>query len=308
MTYQWQKDGSDISGATTDTYTITGATADDEGSYTCVITSDCGTVTSDAATLTIGSGVTITQQPQNQDVCEGSDATFTVVATGSNLTYQWQKDGSDISGATTDTYTITGATADDEGSYTCVITSNCGNTTSDAATLSILPATQITTQPMSVTDANLGDTVVFTVVADGSNLTYQWQLNAANIDGATSDTYTINGVSASDTGVYTVVVNGDCGSVTSDSVVLAVVTTDLQTLNELGIKLYPNPTNGNFTIAFNKITDEYNVSIVNAAGKVVYTNTMNKRENRLSLNLSAGIYTVRIYNATSSHIIKMIVK
>ncbi len=308
LTYQWQKDGSDISGATSSVLTLTNVTSSDEGSYTCVITSDCGSVTSDAATLTIGSGVTITQQPTDQSVCEGGDATFTVVATGDNLTYQWQKDGSDISGATSDTYTITGVTATDEGSYTCVITSDCGSATSDAATLSLLPATQITTQPMSVTDAHLGDTVVFTVVADGSNLTYQWQLNAANIDGATSDTYTINGVTDADTGIYTVVVNGDCGSVTSEGAVLAVVTTDLNTLNELGIKLYPNPTDGNFTIAFNKITDEYNVSIVDATGKVVYTNTLNDRDNRMSLNLPAGIYTVKVYNATSSHIIKMVVK
>ena len=471
LTYQWQKDGSDISGATSDTYTINGVSSTDAGSYTCDVTGDCGSVTSNSATLTVNPATAITTQPSDATACAGDNVTFSVTATGSNLTYQWQKDGSDISGATSDTYTINGVSSTDAGSYTCVVTGDCGSVTSNSATLTLstpttdpasvsatdtiicsgesttltysggsgdtfvwysgscggtqvgtgnnlsvsptstttyygrwenscgessclnvtitvsteitanagnddntctdtytlsandptpgtgqwtissgsgtfadasdpnttltiasspvvatwtitngscvssdnvtitqLDSTEITTQPVSVTDANLGDTVEFTVVATGSNLTYQWQLNANDISGATSDTYTINGVTTADTGTYTVVVSGDCGSVTSEGAVLAIVVSDLQTLNELGVKLYPNPTNGDFTIAFNKITDLYNVSIVNANGKVVYNSTMNERENRITLNLPAGIYTVKVYNATSSHIIKMVVK
>ncbi len=308
LTYQWQKDGSDISGATSTSLALNNVTSADNGSYTCVITSDCGSVTSDAATLTVVDNTSITQQPQSQDVCEGADVTFTVVATGSNLTYQWQKDGNDISGATSDSYTITGATSADEGDYTCTVTSDCGTATSDAATLSLLPATTIVTQPVSITDANEGDTVVFTVVASGNNLTYQWQKDAQDIDGATTDTYTIFGVTTDDNGQYNVVVTGDCGSVTSDTVLLTVVT-DIQTVRELGIKVYPNPTTGQFFIAFEKITNEFTVEIIDANGQMIYSGKLDAKVNTLDMSdKAAGIYTLHIYNQNYNKVVKLIVK
>ena len=88
---------------------------------------------------------TITSQPASQNVGAGATATFTVEATGdvelSGLTYQWQKNGvdltngGDISGATTATLTIIHADSNDEGSYRCVVTGGCGSATSSAATL-----------------------------------------------------------------------------------------------------------------------------------------------------------------------------
>ena len=308
LTYQWQKDGSDISGATATTLTLNNVTSADNGSYTCVITSDCGNVTSDAATLTVVDATSITTQPQNQDVCEGANATFVVVASGSNLTYQWQKDGNDITGATLDTLVVANASTSDEGDYTCIVTSDCGTVTSDAATLTIMPATAIVTQPVTITDAQEGDTVVFTVVASGSNLTYQWQKDAVDISGATEDTYTIYGVTADDNGSYNVVVSGDCGTVTSDTVLLTVVT-DLQTVRELGINVYPNPTSGQFTIAFEKISTEFNVEIIDVNGQVVYSGKLDQKVNSLDMSDRAtGVYTLRIYNQKYNKVVKLIIK
>lgn len=51
--YQWKKDGEDIPSATSATYTKEGATAADAGSYTCVVTGAGGSVTSNAATVTV---------------------------------------------------------------------------------------------------------------------------------------------------------------------------------------------------------------------------------------------------------------
>ena len=62
-------------------------------------------------------------------VVPGQSATFTVGATGDNLTYQWQKDGVDIAtGANSATYTITAVAESDTGIYRCVV-SNAANST-----------------------------------------------------------------------------------------------------------------------------------------------------------------------------------
>jgi hypothetical protein len=152
LTYQWQKDGvdlvdgGDISGATTTTLQIADVEAADAGNYHCVVTGDCGGVTSADAALTIQAATVITQQPSPQDLCPGDTATFTVAATGEGtLTYQWQRngvdlvDGGDISGATATTLQIANVKAADAGNYHCVVTGDCGSATSDDAALTILP-------------------------------------------------------------------------------------------------------------------------------------------------------------------------
>ncbi len=58
----------------------------------------------------------ITTQPVSLTQCEGTNATFTVVATGAGLTYQWRKGGVNIAGATNASYTINNITAADAAS------------------------------------------------------------------------------------------------------------------------------------------------------------------------------------------------
>ena len=70
-------------------------------------------------------------------IVPGQSATFTVTATGVNLMYQWQKDGRDISGATSATYTIAVVAESDEGEYQCVVSNTAGFVTSTAANLTL---------------------------------------------------------------------------------------------------------------------------------------------------------------------------
>src|SRR5581483_4456234 len=81
----------------------------------------------------------ITAQPANQSVSVGQSATFSVTATGSApLNYQWQKNGSNIDGATSATYTTPPATPADNGShFQVVVTNSAGSVTSSAATLNV---------------------------------------------------------------------------------------------------------------------------------------------------------------------------
>lgn len=84
----------------------------------------------------------ITTQPSNHAVTAGQTATFTVVATGTApLSYQWQKNGTNITGATSAIYTTPATTTADSGSTFRVIVSNsAGSVTSNTATLTVNPA------------------------------------------------------------------------------------------------------------------------------------------------------------------------
>lgn len=99
-------------------------------------------VFSKAGGFTVISGAdmppTITQHPQSQTPAQGSSVTFSVTAYGTDpLSYQWQKDSSDISDATGSSYTIALAAKSDEGDYQCVVTNDFGSDSSDEAALTL---------------------------------------------------------------------------------------------------------------------------------------------------------------------------
>jgi hypothetical protein len=215
LTYQWRKGGVNIAGATSATYTVAAASAADAGTYDVVITGTCGNATSTAVTVTVNPATSITTQPASLTACPGANASFTVTAAGTGLTYQWRKDGVVITGATAATYTVTGVTAASAGTYTVAVTGTCGTVISSGAVLTLGTAPAITTQPQGQGGCS-GNAVTFSVVATGTGpLTYQWRKGGANITGATSASYTINNASTADNGNYDVVVTGACGSVTS---------------------------------------------------------------------------------------------
>ena len=92
---------------------------------------------SDAATLAFVPA--ITTQLSSSTVISGGAASFSVVATGTSpLAYQWKKDGSSISGATSSTYTIASTKTADAGSYTVVVTNSAGSVTSNSTVLTII--------------------------------------------------------------------------------------------------------------------------------------------------------------------------
>jgi gliding motility-associated-like protein len=223
LTYQWRKNGVNISGATNASITLNNIVAGDAGSYTVVVSGTCGVATSTAATLTINPATAISVQPVNATLCAGANANFSVTAAGTALTYQWRKNGTAIAGATNSSYSIPGVTAGDAASYDVVVTGNCGIVTSNAATLTVNPVTVITLQPVAVTQC-AGTNATFTVTATGTSLTYQWRKNGTAIGGATNASITLNNITGSDAAGYDVVITGSCGTITSSSATLTVNT------------------------------------------------------------------------------------
>lgn len=90
------------------------------------------------ATLAASTIPTITTQPASASVTAGSSVTLIVGATAAGATtYQWSKNGTAISGATSASYTVASAQTTDAGSYTVAVTTSAGTTTSNAATLTV---------------------------------------------------------------------------------------------------------------------------------------------------------------------------
>jgi len=223
LSYQWRKNGEDISGATEPVYTIDAVTTDDAGSYDVLVSTDCGSVTSDPAALTVESPPAITQQPTDQAACIDGPVTFQVTAVGSTpLSYQWRKDGVDIDGATQSSYTIDAVSAEDAGEYDVVVSNPCGSQTSEPATLTVTDVGPSITEHPADQIVCEGDAVVFTVVAEGDGLSYQWRKDDEEIPGATEASYTIDSAALADVGNYDVVVTNPCGSETSEAATLGV--------------------------------------------------------------------------------------
>lgn len=86
----------------------------------------------------VGGAPVIIRQPASLGVFVGQIATFTVKAISADtMTYQWRKNGVDISGATSSTYVIGVAQTTDQASYDVTVTNSFGSVTSAAASLTV---------------------------------------------------------------------------------------------------------------------------------------------------------------------------
>jgi hypothetical protein len=270
-TYQWQlsTDGgtnwTDISGATSATLNLTGITAGmNNNRYGAIISNTCpSTVTSTAGILSVLTATAISSQPSPVTVCTGANASFTIAATGTALTYQWQvsTDGgtnwSNVSGATASTLTLTAVTAAMNNNRYRVLLSDCNpaGLTSNAVILTVNAPVAITTQPVAA-NACTGGTASFSVVATGTGAAYQWEVSTdggttwSNVPGATTATLNLTGITAGmNNNRYRVIVSNSCPStITSNAVVLSVITATNITSQPTAVTVCSGQ-NASFTVA-----------------------------------------------------------
>jgi hypothetical protein len=235
----------DIVGATGFSYTIaTVSTSDRSAMFRAILTNRQGTVTSDAATLTVPllSPPVITMQPTIVGrTTVGSLVTIMSHAIGSPTpTAQWQRtDGAGsayynigTAGANMPNLQFVAQLIDDKSSFRVVYSNSNGTVTSTTVSISIARNTppMIDQQPVPVSVVE-GQTAVFFVIASGDpypNL--QWQVSSdygftyTNLTGQYSDTLRITGANAvNDKFYYRVLANNTNGFVFSQAAYLTVV-------------------------------------------------------------------------------------
>ena len=138
--YQWRKGGSPIAGATSSTFTRAAVTAGDAGDYSVVITNAQGSVTSQTATVSIQPLLqpTISQDPEGRVVYVGGLLELTVQASGGDLAYRWEKNGSKVPGATNATYRVAQVSGTNAGIYQAIVSNPLGTASSASATIKVV--------------------------------------------------------------------------------------------------------------------------------------------------------------------------
>jgi len=138
VTYVWKRGVTPV-GGNSPNLTINTVQLSDAGSYTCEITDQCNTVTSNAAIVAINDDPGISDQPDAATACVGADVSFSVVASGGALSYDWRHNTTSLGAPNSPTLNLTNVQGTDAGDYDVVITNTCGIETSDPATLTIVP-------------------------------------------------------------------------------------------------------------------------------------------------------------------------
>ncbi len=200
-TYQWKRNGSNVSGATNATFTYVPANND---FLQCIMTSNIACpsgnpAASNTVTITVNAplAVSVAIAANATLVCAGTQVTFTATPTNGGATpvYQWRKNSANITGATNAAYSYAPANGD---VITCRMTSSLNCVTGNPAISTGITMTVIPTQPVSINimaSANpecTGSQVTFTssITNGGTSPQYQWKKNGTNIGGATASSYT----------------------------------------------------------------------------------------------------------------------
>jgi len=211
--------------------------------------------------------------------CVGDQITLNVDATGNNLTYQWNVNGTPINGATNNSYQLTST---GPGTYPYSV-----DITSAACQVSVSLSNNTTT-------ANVYSRPTPTIVPAGNLLqtqgynSYQWYLNGVPIADATGPNHL-----ATQNGTYYVVVNHDgaCpGTSPSIDVTLSTVGLAQEDISSK-FTIYPNPTEN--IIHINSNEKLQNITIIDMYGKQVKTLNENVQAINVS-ELSKGMYSLRI--------------
>ena len=165
---------------------------------------------------------TILTWPTNQYVAVGSQVTLSVTASGTEpLTYQWQRFGTNIAGATLSAFTTQSIALSDAGPYSVLVSNARGTATSPAAVLTVVPPPLIAVQPRSQVWPVGAPTVYFSVFATSMTpIAFQWLKDGTNLPGETNYYYSIPALQTNQIGTYAVRVANLGGSVLSSNAIL----------------------------------------------------------------------------------------
>jgi hypothetical protein len=229
-TYQWRRDNTPLPGVTGPTLEFGTVTLAHAGTYTAIASNRAGSGLSNSIVLVVNPAEeeilqpVITLHPISQTAAPFTDVTFNAAASGA-VTFQWEKNGAPLAGATSSTLTLRSVTSSDDATYAVIATNSAGSVGSYGARLVVRDAAlppSVSVRPTHQIGGAL-TTVSFTAAFSGTPApSLQWRKNGVALAGATGDTLTLEALTSNDAATYTVVATNSSGSVVSNPAVLEV--------------------------------------------------------------------------------------
>ena len=212
LTYQWNRDGTAISGATNSTYTVVSADIGKNITVRVTRAGYSGYIDSPAVLPALTGTVSITGTAKVGQTLTANTAS---IGGSGDISYQWKRNGTAISGATGSTYTL--QSSDLNATFTVTVTRagySGGITSSETATIT---NPTLTGSVIITGNVQVGQTLTAnTSSLDGSGtIFYQWKKGDIAISGATGSTYVIQAADLNNTIKVTVTRSGNSGSITS---------------------------------------------------------------------------------------------
>lgn len=302
-TFQWRKNGSNINGATSSSYTIYSATVSDDGSYDCVATYSGISITSNSVLLKILPY--IVTQPTNILGDDLTNVSFTITAGGSQpLYYTWYKDiivGGPRLGnlsSTQDQHAFQLNLNTKGNNYICLVSGDYGVAYSSLVSASIIPPIVNLFSYNNQLGFNAGDTVQLSTTLDqGTNVSYEWRKDSAVIPGQTQNFYNFV-ISQSNTGEYYVLASNNGGIDASNVLAIYIIPPTPPIVTASSSQYIYN--NGNSVLLTSSLLQGENVSyqwygpngLINGATSATYSFSMSSS--------TYGNYYVRATNSGGS--------
>jgi plastocyanin len=234
--------------------------------------------------------------------CKGGSVLLNSNVSTGITSFQWLKNGTNISGATSSTYT-----AKAKGTYSLKVINSCGsNATSNTIKVIVNPLPTATITPSGTVDICDGQSVMLQASTAASQ-TYQWIRNGTNIAGATASSY-----NTKKAGSYKVLITKTTTGCSKLSAATKVVVTTCIVSEikspENQLKIYPNPSSDNFNIAIPSNNGKYSLSVFNGEGNLIGSSKVISKDFSFGNDLKPGVYLVQVRNGNTIIFKEKIVK
>lgn len=300
-TYKWKKDGIDIQGATADSYV-----ANTAGNYTCEVTNICNSTSNIINVVVNNLPSAAVTNVGDLTFCSGGSVILNAPV-GSNLTYQWKKNGSTIQGATSNSYSATAS-----GNYKVLVTNTstgCSKSTANKIVVTVKPLPKAIITAQSATTFCTGGSVVLAADTQ-STYSYKWKKGSNYIPGETLFTYT-----ATATGNYKVEVTDNNGCAKTSGIIAVTVpcrvevtpSSDLYSLNQFVLNAYLNESSNQIIVDLSQRPSELmQIELIDCTGRTLFSAETNNNLFTINTsNLNSGFYYLLAKNEVARAIKKI---
>ncbi len=245
----------------------------------------------------------IVSQSDNSVICEKQSIVLSVTTEGYNLVYSWYRNDTLIKKGLSNLVDLNSALPSNSGTYLCHVDGSCSLDVSAPVSLTVYPLTAINNiTPDS--EIAFGGSVDLSVKAAGHALSYQWSEDSTQLTGATSPDLSLKNVNATNTGLYSVMVKGTCGTVESRNIYVYVKKQDYK--GDPEVYVWPTRTTASITVALSESVT-YSIRLFTASGRLLWEKPGCEYLTRIDLSKFArGIYIVTVYNNNFRKSVKIV--